>query len=130
MADLRKQFLKALEFELEKAPWGFKKTLAAKAGVSANNLSSVLSGRASPEETRRAIAAALDYDYDVFIERGRVLLEGGDPTEVKGVAGETNKPVIFPEWLLPLLPDLASLSDHEQTSIKTFLSLLISQKNN
>ena len=67
-------FMAALKGIL-KDQWGLQIKLAKAAGLTPQKMNNMMAGdRKSDEDERRAIAAALGYDYDAFLDLGRRAL--------------------------------------------------------
>jgi hypothetical protein len=80
MDNLKQIFLNALLYKLKDCKRGDKSALAKKAGLRTPTiLSDILRGDYSPEESRRAIANALGYGYEEFLDIGRRVRDGKDP---------------------------------------------------
>jgi len=135
MTQLTTYFATALKAEIDARGHGFLTELANKSEVSRGQVSDIAHGRAyGGEETRRALAKALGWDYEEFLKYGQCLYEGReyivpnqkapaydpdlyqtvplcDEVELKGVPGsQILKPVIKDESLVILM--LKSLFAH------------------
>ena len=75
--DVRKAFAAALTYELDKGEWGLAKELAEAIGIKPTYISMIKLGkRHASEAVRRKIADFFECDYETFIERGALLMEG------------------------------------------------------
>jgi transcriptional regulator with XRE-family HTH domain len=88
MNNVEKQFLAFLAYLSDEQGRGFNRKLSKIANISESYLSMIIKGeRTGSESNRRAISNALGYDYDDFLLRGEVLLDGKDPMDEMAILG-------------------------------------------
>lgn len=81
MRELARYFVAALKAELDDQPRGARSRTARLAQVPTSLLTDITKGRKyGSEETRRAIVAALGWDYEEFLKYGQCLEEGREYT--------------------------------------------------
>ena len=96
MNQLSIYFVTALKTEVERGPRGTRAKLARLANVAPGQVTDILNGRKyGSEETKRALAAALGWDYEELLKYGKCLVEG---TEYKRPVPQT--PVYDPSLYL------------------------------
>jgi hypothetical protein len=75
----RDRFIAALKWYFADKPTGSKSDLTRRIGMSSSYVSSALSGKTRNKKARTLISTGIDVPYDVMLETGRVILEGGHP---------------------------------------------------
>lgn len=87
MNQLSIYFVTALRAEVGRGPRGTRAKLARLANVAPGQVTDIINGRKyGSEETKRALAAALGWDYEELLKYGKCLVEG---TEYKRPAPQT-----------------------------------------
>lgn len=82
--DINNSFLAALTHSIAKIGYGSQRKIAAKAGISQQYISGILSGkRFGKEDKRRLIADACGYEYEDFLKLGKNLLRCEQPPGTK-----------------------------------------------
>jgi Predicted transcriptional regulator len=77
MSKLSTYFVAAFKAEVVRGPRGTQARLARAANIAPGQVTDILKGRKfGTEETKRALASALGWDYEEFLKYGRCLLEG------------------------------------------------------
>ena len=77
MKKLSTYFVAALKTEVERGPRGTQAKLARLANVSPGQVTDILKGRQNgSEETKRALASAMGWEYEELLKYGKCLVEG------------------------------------------------------
>jgi len=77
MSKLSTYFVTAFKTEVARGPRGTQAKLARMANVAAGQITDILKGRKfGTEETKRALASALGWEYEDFLKYGQSLVEG------------------------------------------------------
>ena len=77
MNQLSIYFVTALKAEVDRGPRGTRAKLARLANVAPGQVTDILNGRKfGSEETKRALAGALGWDYEELLKYGKCLVEG------------------------------------------------------
>jgi len=77
MKQLSTYFVTALKAEVERGPRGTRSKLARLANISRGQVTDILNGiQNGSEETKRAIASALGWEYEELLKYGKCLTEG------------------------------------------------------
>lgn len=100
MSQISKYFVAAFKAEIDKRPRGTKARLAGLVGTTPSHITDILNGRKyGSEETKRALAEALGWNYEELLKYGQCLVEGTNYThsapQVKNFDAKSYTPVPF-----------------------------------